>query len=216
MRAFVPALLLIALVGCSGGNGETASAGGGGTTGKTDPPKPAEPAPLTGNVMTTKNGKLSFVAPEGWTKIDGNDKVFNDATAKLDPAAKQQLITGAMAMELMAMDFKSPNTGFASNMNIVDSGPGQPASDAELEAGFKQIESQFAGAKMEHKIVKLPIGSALNYWGSIAMGGQAYDILGYALSGGGRVYVFTFSSGKGKIESIRSMADATMQTVRVN
>jgi hypothetical protein len=212
---FLPLMIVaVVAVGCGKPSSDVQTKG---STPLPSPDKTPKTAPIAGEVKT-KDGRLSLVPPKGWTVIDPTMKDIKSISDKItDPKMAQMLLDAAGQVQLMVMDFTKMGTGFADNLNVVDSGPATVRNDADLESLFGQLQKQFGDSKMQHKIVKYPVGSTLSYWGTIKQpGGGTNDLLGYAFEGNGTGYVITFSSASGKIETIRSACEAVMQTVRIN
>lgn len=174
---------------------------------------------MTGKEMQSTDKKLSVTLPNNWTWIDPSGSTLKEIAANLpDKSAGDMIIKQASSFKLMAMDFTKAKTGFADNVNIVDSGAANIKSDSDLEQIFSAMESQFGTkAKLDHKLIKFPIGATLCYWGTVDQGGgQSNDLIGYAFGAGGNAYVVTFSMLKGNLEKERQMTESVMQTLKVN
>jgi len=169
--------------------------------------------------MESTDKKLSVTLPNSWTWIDPSGSTLKEiANALPDKSAGDMIVKQASSFKLMAMDFTKAKTGFADNVNIVDSGAADITSDAQLEEVFTAMQAQFGSkGKLDHKLVKFPIGPTLCYWGTVDQGGgQSNDLIGYAFSAGGNAYVVTFSTLKGNLEKMRETTESVMQTLKVN
>lgn len=172
--------------------------------------------PSTGALVKSKNGILSLNIPTGWTFVDpngSNKKELADKTGNAKLA--DVLIKSAAQAELAAIDLKMMGSGFADNVNVIDSGSGRIRSDKDLAEVFKQLEQQFPGQKLQHKNIRFPAGVALCYWGTVKQMGSENDLVGYAFEGKGRAYVITFSTKKGGASKILGLSESVMQTVKV-
>lgn len=119
--AAVLASAALALTGCSGSDG---SDGGNGDSGD------------SANEFTAAG--VSFEAPDGWEALDAEDAGTPDSeVAKALGMTPEDLQRTIAAVDLFVVDGRGPQSGFLSNINVLQQ-PGQlPADDV--------IEEQFSG-----------------------------------------------------------------------
>lgn len=157
-----------------------------------------------------------MTVPKGWTQIDASTKAEISKHVK-ETSMVDMLVNSASQVQLMVMDFSKMNTGFADNVNVVDGGANTVKSDADLEGFYKELEKQFAGVTLDHKLVKFTNGPALCYWGTIKQpNNTTNDLIGYAMPGGDHVYIISFSTLSGKAAGMLQTTESVMQTVKFN
>jgi hypothetical protein len=170
-------------------------------------------APAVGTTYSTKTGKLSLTAPKGWYKVGSPE--CKEALKKMGAeSGETRLEQLANQVDLMVMDFSNPNPTFQSNLNVIDSGASRSAGDKDLEDAFTSIQNEMPKTKLQHKLMKFPVGPSLCYWGLNSQDNADSGLVGYVVVTGGRGYVISFSCEKGEIDKFKPLTESVMQTVK--
>ncbi|MBX3120240.1 MAG: hypothetical protein KF784_14335 [Fimbriimonadaceae bacterium] len=176
--------------------------------------------------FSTKDGSLSLMLPQGWGMADANDPKLKETMAKLTKenpklVAMMKQNEGNSDIQLMSYDFSDGNLEDGmDNMNvIVKANPGITEKDYN-DVG-KEVLGQipFTG-KSEMKIVNLPVGKTLTYWGTmeLSMDGSklSMDILGAFFVKGDKMYIITLTVGKDGLKNQREKLDQILKTIKVS
>jgi hypothetical protein len=173
--------------------------------------------------ITSKDGFLTLKFPAGWTAVDQDSAAFQKTIEELrknNPNMVKMLEgTDGKDMALQVFDLNDDPSDGADNMNLkIAKNPG--ITDKDLGEVGKAILAQmpFKGKK-ESKIVNMPQGKTLTYWGDMETkleGGQVLNIqvMGYLYLKADKMLIITFSTSNGKMAKLRETFDKIVKTAK--
>lgn len=169
--------------------------------------------------FSSKAGDYKIKAPDGWAIGDANDPVYKDGVEKVRKS-NPKLIPAVSALDksdLMLIDFTNIAGAGISNFvlkSIKDSGLTTKMYPDVAKAVIDQAKLQKSG----WKLVDLPGGKSVNYWGilPVAIGdGKSIDIFtfGFMTIKGNLTYISTFTT-TGDLEKVQKpIFEAMAQTI---
>lgn len=141
-------------------------------------------------------------APEGWSIADPNDPAYKESVEKIkanNPKMANMFDSNnTNQFEIYLFDFGTATTKGVNNFNM------KSMKDTGLTVKMypdvaKEIIKQTNMTKTGYKVIDMPAGKTLSYWGSlkIALGdGNFFDVnsYGYMTIKGNMVYIYTFTT----------------------
>ncbi|MEQ1935958.1 MAG: hypothetical protein ABL962_19050 [Fimbriimonadaceae bacterium] len=147
-----------------------------------------------------KSGSYAIKCPEGWGLADPTDPAMIKARDEMlarNPALAKAVKNPTNDYDLMLIDYSSDPGKTVRNMNV------KYAKDSGLTTKMypdlaKQILGQLTLKKSGWKVIKLPSGESLTYWGQMtveAAEGVSFETLitGYITVKGRNLYISTFT-----------------------
>lgn len=176
--------------------------------------------------FVTKEGSLSVMLPKNWNVADPNDPQLKQTMEKLkrdnpNMAAMFANNQSNQSIQLMAYNFADTNLADGmENMNVIVQ-PNPGVTEKMYDDVGKEILSQMSfKGKSERKIVNLPVGKVLTYWGTmeVKLEGTSLemDVLGAFFVKGDKMFVVTVALGKDGLKKQRPMVDQIMKTIKVS
>jgi hypothetical protein len=172
--------------------------------------------------ITTKDGFLTLRFPAGWASLNQDPATLKRTVEDLkkNNPGLVNIFQNADDKDVMlqAYDLNDDPADGADNMNVkVSQNPG--ITDKDLGAVATEIMKQipFKGKK-EHKIVNMPAGKTLTYWGDmdakVADKTIAMQIVGYMYLKADKIVICTFTTSNGKMAKLKDTFDKIMKTAK--
>lgn len=173
--------------------------------------------------ITSKDGFLTLSFPAGWAAIDQDAATFEKTMEELrknNPKMAKMLESGnTKDMALQVYDLNDDPSDGADNMNVkIAKNPG--VTEKDLGAVGKAILDQLPlKGKKESKIVNMPQGKTLTYWGDMDAkleSGQVLEvqIMGYLYLKADKMVILTFSTSNKKLPKLRETFDKIVKTAK--
>lgn len=176
--------------------------------------------------VTTKDGAVTFQMPSTWILGDVNDPTYKANYEKIkqnNPALAASMDNQANDenMQLYMLDgADSQDDGFWDNLNVkAQVIPGMSPKLYKDVADVMLKQMPFKG-KGEYKIVDMPHGKTLTYWGTIKVVTPdkreiGMDMKGYIFSKGDKMYVLTFATGENQLKQKGEGWDKIVKSAKV-
>lgn len=173
--------------------------------------------------ISSKDNFLTMQFPPGWTAINQDQATFEQTIEQLqknNPKMANLLTKSANKdLALQVFDLNDDPTDGGDNMSVqITKNPG--ITDKDLGAmGKPLLEQMKLQGKKEAKVVNLPFGKALNYFGDLPLkmdGGLTLNmqIFGYLYLKGDKMIVVTFATTNGKLEKLRPTFEKIVKSTK--
>lgn len=175
--------------------------------------------------VKTKDSAITFMVPPGFMTNDPNDPALKAAYDKIkqdNPKLAKMMSNEVKNDEqtLLMYDLNdSPDDGALDNFNVITKkNPG--ITDKHLGDVGKQIVASLPSVgKAEYKVIDLPFGKAVSYWGTIDMkfpdGSQKkIDLLGYMFLKGDKLHVVSFATGEAQLKEKRKTFEGIVKSAK--
>lgn len=173
--------------------------------------------------ITTKDGFLTLRFPAGWISADQDSETFKKTIEDLkknNPKMAKMLETADnKSMALNAYDMNDDPSDGSDNMNVkVEKNPG--LTEKQLGEVGKVLMQQIPfKSKKDYKVVDMPVGKTLSYWGDMEAkleGGQVLNmqILGYIYLKSDKMVVVTFTTSGTKMEKLRPIFEKIFKSAK--
>jgi hypothetical protein len=173
--------------------------------------------------ITTKDGFLTLKFPAGWAAVDSDSaqyrKTLEDLRKNNPGLAKALEGADQKDLALQVYDLNDDPTDGSDNMNVkVAKNPG--ITDKDLgEVGKVMIKDIPFKGKKEYKVIDMPFGKTLTYWGDMDAkleDGRTLNIqiLGYLYLKADKFVVCTFTTSNGKLPKLKEVFEKVMKSAK--
>ena len=170
--------------------------------------------------FASKDENFSIRAPKSWGKADPNDAVSKDAMERIkanNPKMAKMFDNQDNRFELYMFDFGGDATKGLSNLNLKvlrDSGLTTAMYPDLADAIIKQANLKNFG----HKVIDLPAGKTLSYWGElgVSLGDQQskdFKVYGYLTVKDNMTYICTMTTTPDQDKTNKPVFDAMAKSI---
>lgn len=172
---------------------------------------------------TTQEGTLSLSLPPQYLLTNSDDPTAQAEYEKIrqnNPKMAKMMDEKPQNAILSAVNMDEVMTGKVGVVQVMKS-PNGGLTHAMYGAVAKEIAKGLTmKGKLEHKIVDLPVGKTLTYWGTMILnteaGKQEMDILAYLFLKGEDLYILQFVSEAGGLKANRETWEKIAKSAKTN
>jgi hypothetical protein len=150
--------------------------------------------------VTTEDGSLSVSVPGEWLVSDPNDPTFQAEYEKVranNPEWAKKMSEKPVGAALVVYDMDAISTGKMGVLNVIKSKGNGLTTKMYGDVAKEIAKGLPLKGKLNHKILDLPVGKSLSYWGTLEIAVESgskreLDLLAYLFLKNEDLYILQF------------------------